>query len=74
MSENQKFFDENLETWLKDPKYFGKYLVIKDAKILGTYPYIRQAYNETIKKYPHGTFTIKPCIDKSASILHMGMA
>jgi len=40
-------------------KYKGKYITIKDQKILGTYKTITEAYELTLKEHKLGTFIIQ---------------
>jgi hypothetical protein len=42
-------------------KYRGKYLVIKDQKIIGVYHSEIEAYSETVKAHELGTFLIQEC-------------
>ena len=43
-------------------KYKGKFLVIKNRKVIGAHPTIRAAYAETQQEHPLGTFAIYHCI------------
>lgn len=54
-----KYYIENQEELLK--KYDGEFIVIKDLKVVGNYKDKESAYNESIKKYPIGTFLIQHC-------------
>lgn len=42
-------------------KYLGKVLVIKDKKVIGVYHSALEAYIETQKEHPLGTFMIQTC-------------
>ncbi len=43
-------------------QYRNKFIVIKEAKIIGSYPTEREAYEDTIKKHKIGTFLIQQCL------------
>lgn len=43
-------------------KYEGKFVVIADEKVLGTYGSEMEAYRESQKSHPLGTFLIQKCI------------
>jgi hypothetical protein len=43
-------------------KYEGKYLVIKDKKVVGVFESEIQAYDDSKDKYELGTFLIQPCM------------
>ncbi len=43
-------------------KYNGKFIVLKDEKIIGVYNSHSEAYNETVKKEELGTFLIQHCL------------
>jgi hypothetical protein len=59
------YFLANLDELVK--KYNGKYLVIKDNNVLGSYDDPDSALRETIKTNPLGTFLMQRCEkDKSA--------
>lgn len=55
-----KYYKENQIELLK--KYKGRFLVIKDEKIVGDYKDKETAYNESAKKYELGTFLIQQCL------------
>ena len=55
-----QFFKKNQADLLK--KYEGKFLVIKDEKVAGTYESEVQAYTEAQKKLELGTFLIQQCL------------
>lgn len=42
-------------------KYTGKVLVLKGAAVIGVHKNIRDAYFETQKEHPLGTFMLQPC-------------
>lgn len=43
-------------------KYNGKFIVLKDEKIIGVYNSHSEAYNETVMKEELGTFLIQHCL------------
>ncbi len=56
--ELQYYIDNQLELI---EKYQGKFLVIKDQKIIGNYSSEIEAYSETVKNHELGTFLIQEC-------------
>jgi len=54
------FFIENQQELVK--KHLGKILVISGPKIIGVYTTELEAYVETQKKYPLGSFMLQPCL------------
>ena len=55
-----QFFKKNQLDLLKD--YKGKFLVIKDEKVVGVYDSEAQAYTEAQKQFELGTFLIQQCL------------
>ncbi len=55
-----KYYIKNQEELVK--KYKGKFLIIKDEKVVGDYIDKVTAYNESVKKYELGTFLIQQCL------------
>lgn len=53
------FFLKNQKTLVD--KYRGKFIVIKNKKILGVYPDASSAISETSKKEELGTFLVQKC-------------
>ncbi len=45
-------------------RYYGRYLVIKDGKIIGDYGMRKLARQETLKHHKPGTFLIHQCVKK----------
>lgn len=43
-------------------KYSGKFIVLKDEKVIGDYASHFEAYNETVEKEELGTFLIQHCL------------
>jgi hypothetical protein len=54
-----EYFKANQAEWVK--KHNGKVLVIQGGVLLGVYVTALQAYLETQKVHPVGTFMIQPC-------------
>ncbi len=55
-----KYYIKNQEELVK--KYKGRFVVIKDEKVVGDYIDKVTAYNESVKKYELGTFLIQQCL------------
>lgn len=53
------FFLKNQKSLVK--KYRGKYVVIKNNKVLGVYSDIPSAISETSKVEEYGTFLVQKC-------------
>jgi hypothetical protein len=43
-------------------QYEGKYLLIKDQKVVGSYDTELEAYQDAKSKYELGSFLIQPCL------------
>jgi len=54
-----KYYLANQQELVKT--YLGKYLVIKDEKVIGAYDSREYALQETTKVHPMGTFLIQLC-------------
>ena len=54
-----QFYLENQEDLVK--KYNGRYIVIRDQKVVGDYVSPSQAYEQSKTKYELGTFLIQFC-------------
>ncbi len=48
-------------------KYNGKFVVIKDQKVIGVYDDMMQAFQATAKFHPVGTFIIQKCAPEKES-------
>ena len=55
-----EYYLEHEQEFLK--KYSGKYIVIKDNNVIGVYETQLEAYDESKKVYPVGTFLIQHCV------------
>ena len=53
------FYLEQQEELLK--KYQGKYIVIKDRTVIGSYDSELEAIEKTIEKHEMGTFLVQKC-------------
>lgn len=60
---NYSFFKKNIDKLCEN--YYGKYISLKDASLLGCFDSFDQAYNETIKTEELGTFLIVQCVKNS---------
>ncbi len=65
LEEELNYYIENQDELVK--KYEGKYLVIKDKKVVGVYDSELEAYNDAKSKFKAGTFLIQPCMPGSES-------
>jgi hypothetical protein len=61
MDKNVAFFQNHLQQWL--PKNFGKFVVITNEKLFGTYDTYPLAYKAISKIAPVGSYIIEECID-----------
>ena len=62
----QQFLEKDFQYYLEHQTelvkdYKGKYLVIKDQKVIGVFDSQADAYNETQKEHEVGTFLIQLC-------------
>ena len=57
-----KYYLDNQKELVK--KYNGKFIVVKDQKVIGVYSSEKEAYDETIKTNKLGTFLIQQCLSK----------
>lgn len=55
-----EYYLENQNKLVLD--YNGKFIVIKNQKVIGVYASHSEAYNETLKKETLGTFLIQHCL------------
>jgi uncharacterized protein (DUF1330 family) len=54
-----KYYIDNQKELVK--KYENQYLVIRGEEVVGVFGSDEQAYIDSIKKYPEGTFLIQFC-------------
>ena len=59
LEEEFRFYINNQEKLVE--KYNGKFIVIKDKTVIGSYDSEIAAYEETQKKHQLGTFLIQQC-------------
>ena|ERR1039458_3536817 len=52
-------------------KYNGRILLIVDQKLVNTFADFSEAYNEAVKTYQPGTFTLQPCSPEPESYTMM---
>ena len=64
-TENYTYFKQVLPSLLETMR--GKFVVIKEAAIIGKYETFDDAYTQTIKTEEIGTFLIQECIELEAS-------
>lgn len=60
-----KYYLEHQNELVK--KYSGKFIVIKDCKVIGAFDDELQAINETMKKHELGAFLVQKCEPGSES-------
>lgn len=60
------YYNKNKEELLK--LYCGKYLVIKNEKVIASYDSQSDAFSETIKTEKIGTFLIHYCVEDDSVI------
>lgn len=60
LQEDFEYYLKNQEDLVK--KYEGKYLVIKDKKVIDAYDTELAAYESATKQFKAGTFLIQPCM------------
>lgn len=58
-----KYYLGNQEELVK--KYKGKFVVIKNKKVIGVYETEQEAINESKKKHKLGTFLVQQCMPGS---------
>ena len=61
---NYEWFREKLPELAKE--YEGKYIVIKDCGVIGSYETFEEAWTETLKRERAGTFLIQLCTEDEA--------
>lgn len=66
LKEDFEFYLNNQAELVK--KYNGKYLAIKDKKVIGVYASEFEAVTQTQKNYELGTFLIQKCTPGSDSV------
>ena len=54
------YYLQNKDDLIK--KYEGKYLLIKEEEVIGSYESEIEAYTEAQKQFELGTFLIQPCV------------
>jgi len=60
-----KYYLDHQDELIK--KYNGKFVVIKDCKVIGSYDSALEAVEETSKHYELGTFLVQKCEPGSES-------
>lgn len=71
LKENYSYYLQNHDEIVK--KYLGKFIIIKEKKIVDSYDTLEEAVSEASKKYELGTFIIQECnkdLDDSKQIFH----
>lgn len=65
---NLEFFRKNLNGFLDDPIYKGKYLIIHGEKVQGLYDTFSTAFENAVPKFPQGEFIIQAVIGENEQI------
>ena len=68
LEDNFKYYLKNQDELVK--KYNGKFIVIKDNKVVDVYETYEDAYFESETKYELGTFIIQHCLPGDESYTH----
>lgn len=66
LDKEYKFYLKNQADLVK--KYKGKFLIIKDEKIVGVFGTREEAYNSAIAQYKLGTFLIQECLESGKNV------
>jgi hypothetical protein len=56
------FFKENLDSWVNNPLYRYKYVVIRENAIVGMFDTFNNAITDAVPKYPDNDFIIQQII------------
>ena len=67
MTRDYDFFLKNLHSLYE--RYGPVFVAIKDEKILGIYPSLELAVEETAKKHALGTFIVQRCVENPDSLV-----
>jgi len=64
------FFNENLETWEKDPLYNRKFVIISDCKVHGVYDSFETALTVAVSTYgvAEGKYVIQQILPKNGTV------
>ena len=63
-----KFYQENKENFLS--KHEGKFIVIKEKKVIGVYEDRMKAIEETKKTHELGTFLVQEVVENDTIFFH----
>ena len=66
--DNLAFFTSNLQNWLDNPAFKGKYIVIYDEEVKGTYDKFASAIEFAAGNFPQGDFVIQQVINAEDQI------
>jgi hypothetical protein len=56
------YFEENLDNWLANPLYRGKYAIIQENTMVGFFDSFDNAFLEAGQKYQEGSYIIQRLI------------
>ena len=68
IDKNYKYFQDNLETFLADPLYESKFLVIHEEEVKKAFDTFPAAFEYASVHLPEGKFIIQEAIDESKRI------
>lgn len=71
LKKNYDYYTGNHDEIVK--KYLGKFIIIKDEKIVDAYDTFEEAFQKSSEKYELGTFIIQKCtenIEEDTQIFH----
>jgi len=71
-TENQKqdimYFNENLETWVKNPLYKLKFVIISGKELKGIFDTFEAALGAAVASYKSGDFIIQQIISEEENV------
>ncbi|MCY4524583.1 MAG: hypothetical protein OXB84_07585 [Halobacteriovoraceae bacterium] len=71
---NLKFFEQNLDTWLKDVAYKHKHVIIFDQKVQKVFDKFSDALEYAVPRFPNGEFIIQHVIGKDEQVGFLKLA
>lgn len=63
LNKEYEFYKQHRNELLESHR--GKFLIIKDQKLVGVYETEAEAYQAAIKKYELGTFLLQECLEET---------
>ena len=71
---NMKFFEENLDAWLKDVAYHRKHIIIFEQKVKNVFDKFSDALEYAVPRYTSGEFIIQHVIGKDEQVGFLKLA